>query len=226
MLSNEKSLAEAIPADQVLNPSESVKDFLQEGGDLITTCERDRPELESVNIDTSKIERLEAAVEVLRDAQSEWMEDKNDSEEAREEWKIVYPEAEKLKKELLKTMRFVYEGDENALARVSEITEGNNYRDTIQDLHDIAYKAKLDLSGFEKINYDVSLFDKADAYSNSLMLLLSRMNGEDREDSDTKLVRDKAYTNLKMLVDYIRRYGKYVFRDNPERAAAYTSQYH
>jgi hypothetical protein len=225
-LEQEKALAEAIPKNKILSPNMPVKEYLQEAADLISICEKDREKLDEINFDWSKYERLEPAVEVTRDAQTIWMEERRDIEDAMEEWQIKYPDACALKKELLETMRFVYDGDEQALARVSEITAGNSREDTIQDLHDIAYKAHLDLNPFQKINYDVSLFGKAESYSSELMLLLSKINGNNGDNNGYRVFRDQAYTNLKKIVDYIRKQGRYALRHDQERAEAYSSNYH
>ena len=40
-----------------------------------------------------------------------------------------------------------------------------------------------------------------------------------------KLMRDRAYTYLKQLVDEIRAYGKYAFWDNEEKQQRYSSEY-
>jgi hypothetical protein len=40
-----------------------------------------------------------------------------------------------------------------------------------------------------------------------------------------KIIRDKAYTHLKMLVDEVREAGKYVFRNNKNRLKGYSSSY-
>ena len=151
------------------------------------------------------------------------MEERKDAEDARKEWKVAYPKAEALKKDILQTMRFVYDGDEIALERVAEIAEGDSYHDTIQDMHDLAFKGREDKAFFVGINYDLKRFDEAEDYSNSLMLLLGRMNGEKYSDNESKLNRDKAFTNLKTIVDYVRKYGKYVFRNDADRSAAYKS---
>ena len=225
-LQAELALAKAIPTENVQTPNLPIVDCLQEAGDLISVSEQDRAMLETVNIDWEKATRLEAAIELLRDAQTQWMEMRKDADDAREEWNKVYPKAEGLIKDILQTMRFVYDGDEEALKRVSEIAAGGGYRDTIQDLHDVAYKAKLDLAPFEAINYDVALFDEAERLSNGLMLLLGRMNGERNNDHELKTFRDRAYTNLKELMDYIRKYGKYVFRNDKGKAESYSSNYH
>ena len=120
-----------IPTD--FKPNRSIPDFLQEAGDLIPVCERDKTELQSVNLDWKLVERLEPAIEVLRDEESHWRDEKHDATEAREEWKVAYPEAVELKNDILTTMDFVYFDKPDKLRRLAEMREGNDQRDTIQD---------------------------------------------------------------------------------------------
>ena len=188
-LARERANAVAISEDEILTPNIPVVDFLQDAADLIPIYKQDKPELKKVNMDFAIGDRLEPAIEVLRDGQTSWMEERKDAEDARKEWKVAYPKAEALKKDILQTMRFVYDGDEIALERVAEIAEGDSYRDTIQDMHDLAFNGKEDKASFAAINYDLKRFDEAEAYSNSLMLILGRMNGEKHSDNASKLMR-------------------------------------
>ena len=224
-LVKEGKIAAAIPDEETQAPNIPVVDCLQEAADLMPIYEQDKPELKKVRMDFSKGDRLEAAIEVLRDAQTTWMEERKDAEDARKKWKVAYPKAEALKKDIMQTMRFVYDGDEKSLERVAEIADGDSYRDTIQDMHDLAFKGKEDKALFAGINYDHRQFDRAEEYSSSLMLLLGLMNGEKFSQNQSKLMRDKAFTNLRIIVDYVRKYGKYVFRNDAKREAAYGSQY-
>jgi hypothetical protein len=78
----------------------------------------------------------------------------------------------------------------------------------------------------EGTNFDSPLLDTAIQQSDELAKILAIANGEKAEDSQAKLTRDKAYTFLKELVDEVRRVGKFVFRDNPERIEGYEISYY
>ena len=208
------------------DPNLPVNDLVSEAADLIIQAQTDAEVLATLSIDTERVGALEARVEVLRDYQTQWLDVKHDAEEARKEWKIKYPEALELKKDTLQTLRFVYDEDEEKSKRISEITKGYGYDDLIQDLHDIAYMGKQDVTVFEPISYDVTKFDKADSFSSELMILLARMNGEKHDDNEAKSLRDKCFNYVKEIVDYIRKYGKYAFRNDPEKAKLYTSAYY
>ena len=127
-LVKEKGLAAAIPDEETQTPNIPVVDCLQEAADLIPIYNQDKPELKKVRMDFAKGDRLEAAIEVLRDRQTNWMEERKDTEDARKKWKVDYPKAEALKKDIMQTMRFVYDGDKKSLERVAEIADGDSYR--------------------------------------------------------------------------------------------------
>ena len=57
------------------------------------------------------------------------------------------------------------------------------------------------------------------------MLLLGRINS-DGKDSAQKQLRDKAFINLNELVHIVQRYGKYVFRSNPDKLKDYQRKYY
>ncbi|MBS2099871.1 hypothetical protein KEM10_16395 [Carboxylicivirga linearis] len=50
-------------------------------------------------------------------------------------------------------------------------------------------------------------------------------NDNKADSNESKIIRDKAYTYMKNLVDEIREAGKYVFRKNPKRLNGYSSAY-
>jgi len=108
-LAQERAKAVAISNDQILTPSIPVVDFLQDAADLIPIYEQDKPKLKKVNMDFAIGDRLEPAIEVLRDAQTNWMEERNDAEDARKEWKVAFPKAEALKKDIQQTMLYTTE---------------------------------------------------------------------------------------------------------------------
>ena len=55
--------------------------------------------------------------------------------------------------------------------------------------------------------------------------MLAEANGDKADPNESKIIRDKAYTYMKSLVDEIREAGKYVFRKNPKRLDGYSSDY-
>ncbi len=62
-----------------------------------------------------------------------------------------------------------------------------------------------------KIGFDLSKLDLAATKAEEMGNLLGLANGDKADQNQSKLLRDKAYTYLKELVDEIRDAGKYLF---------------
>ena len=98
--------------------------------------------------------------------------------------------------------------------------------DTINDLHDIVYLCRQDIGKLKGVGYDVSLVDLAETKHTVLRQLRAQVNGDNLEDNQKMISRDRAFTNLVQITRYIRRYGKFVFRKEPEKAARYNVTYY
>jgi len=61
------------------------------------------------------------------------------------------------------------------------------------------------------IGIDTTKLDTAATLSDEMAELLATANGDKAEQNESKMIRDKAYTHMKELVDEIREAGKYVF---------------
>lgn len=95
----------------------------------------------------------------------------------------------------------------------------------VQALNDLCVLGKRHAALLEKINFDMSLLDGAAETARSVSALLARVNAEQIEPNDAKIIRDKAYSFLKQVVDQIYSFGQFAFRDNAERRIGYRSNY-
>jgi hypothetical protein len=95
----------------------------------------------------------------------------------------------------------------------------------IQDLNDLAVLGRNNKELLGKINFDLGKLDQSAELSDMLAGVLARSNGEKLEGSEVLEMRNKAYTYLKLAVDEVRDYGKYVFRKDDEKRQGYRSEY-
>jgi hypothetical protein len=65
-----------------------------------------------------------------------------------------------------------------------------------------------------------SLFHFVSSFSQPVKIICDKANP-----NASKIIRDKAYTYMKALVDEIREAGKYVFRNDKNRLKGYSSEY-
>lgn len=215
----------AIPDEKTSEPSMPVDTYLQESENLAKWSIMDAEALATIGITLAMLNDLPVRAGALREAQSIWFKDRNSQLEAQREWAEAAPEAFAMRDELLHTFRYAYRNDAVILARVAEIAEGNTNADMIQDLNDLSLLGKSNTGPLEAINFSLEKLEVAANASDELANLLALANGDKSLQSESKVIRDKAYTHLKELVDEIRNAGKYLFWKNEKRYKGYVSQY-
>jgi hypothetical protein len=216
---------QAIPNEQVQTPGLPVDVYLQEAENLYHWCTADATELAVAGINHKMIDDLPVRSGALREAQSLWFKDRYSQEEAQREWALQSPGAYDLRDELLHDFRFAYRNDPMLLGRVSDIADGTGPEDMIQDLNDLSVLGKANPKPLTGINVGAGKLDLAAQKADEMADLLATANGDKAEHNESKVIRDKAYTYLKELVDEIREAGKYVFWKDKTRYRGYTSAY-
>jgi hypothetical protein len=181
--------------------------------------------LAAIGISQAAIDELPVRAGACRETQSRWFKDRNSQLEAQRLWAEQAPQAYALRDELLHTFRYAYRNDTALLARVSEIADGNTNADMIQDLNDLSVLGKNNPAPIQAIGFDLGKLDVAAATSDSMANVLAMANGDKAIQNESKVIRDKAYTHMKELVDQIREAGKYLFWKNEKRYKGYISQY-
>lgn len=215
----------AIPSGEVSEPAMPVNAALQEAENLCKWSLDDAEALKTVGITKAMINDLAVRAGACREAQSIWNKDYRSQQEAQKEWAEQAPLAFELRDDLLASLRYAYRNDEALLNRVKAISEGNTNADMIQDLNDIAVLGRENAEPLTAIGFDPTQLDLAATRADELAELLAEANGDKADPNESKLIRDKAYAYMKMLVDEIREAGKYVFRKKPRRLKGYTSEY-
>lgn len=146
-------------------------------------------------------------------------------QEAEVLWKAEASAAFNMRDSLLHAFRYAFRKDAGLLARLDEIALGDTNADMVQDLNDLSILGKAHLDLLMPINIAPIALDDAAETSDRMADLLGATNGERKEVSEAMIIRDKAYTYLKLAVDEIRECGKFVFWRNPDRLKGYVSDY-
>lgn len=217
---------EAMPSDEILTPNLPIDVFLQEAENLSVIAAEDKKGLTGVGLDWKVYgEDLPVRAGALRYAQSLWVKNRYTQEEARKEWNDRSPGAYDERDDLLDAFRFAFRRRPDLLGRVREIADGSGHHDMIQDLSDIATLGEAGTAELKAINFDKTRLTQAATLADDMATLLARANGEKADDSQAKIMRDRAYTHLKTAVDEVRVTGRYVFRNDRDRVKAYGSDY-
>lgn len=220
-----KEEALAIKEDEVKAPYMPVGIYIQEAEDLVKWAERDKEQLVAAGLPEGILESIQSKAGALREAQSIWMKERQERDEAELEWEKRSPEAYEYRDEMLAAMRYAFRHRDDLLVKVSAIAEGSGHADMIQDLNDAAVLARENADLMMAIGKDESFWEKGAQLSDEMADLRAKANGEKFEESQNKLMRDRMYTLLKRDVDEVKACGKYVFRKDKNRLQGYFSNY-
>ena len=215
----------AIPDDKTLEPAMPVDTYLQESEFFRVNNGNGKEALATISITLAMLNKLPVRAGALREAQSIWVKDHNSQQDAQREWAEAAPEAFAMRDQLLHDFRYAYRNDAAILARVAEIAEGDSNADMIQDLNDLSLLGKSNTAPLEAINFSLEKLEAAATASDELANILALANGDKSLQNESKVIRDKAYTHLKELVDEIRNAGKYLFWKNEKRLKGYRSEF-
>ncbi len=221
-----EAFIKAVDKKDVKHPNMPIGINMQEAEDLVIWLEPDRPKLVGAGLPEATIDGLSKRIGAVRYIQSRWNSKRFTKEEAQKKFALLGPEAYDLCERIIHSMLFAYRKLPDIKSRVQAIAEGTGDADMIQDLSDLSVHGKNNPEPLLAINFDITQLDQAASKSDELGSLLGIAHGEKATDSETKIMRDKAYTYLKQSVDEIREYGRFLFWRDETRATGYASAYH
>ncbi len=216
----------AIPEDKIISPRTIPVDvYIQESENVYHWCQQDKETLVATGLDWSLVEDIPVRSGALGEAESIWVMERFGQEEAQRKWKQDAPPAYNLRNLILHHFRYAFRKDDALLGRVNAIADGSGHADMIQDLNDLSVLGKANPEPLAKITFDMTLLDQAAQISSDLTTLWAMATGDRMEYSESKKIRDQAYTHLKEAVDELRDCGQYVFWHNDARLKGYKSLY-
>ncbi len=216
----------AIREDQIKTPNNIPVDvYIQEANNLYQWCQDDKETLTALGLKWEFVTDLPARASALKEAESRWNKQRYAGKEWAKKWQKESPIAYDLRDEISQWFRFAFRKHDDLLKRLAHILEGNGHAEMIQDLNDLAGLGKANPLLLKKINFDMTLLDRAAEYSKRMRELRAEANNEREGGSDSKKIRDRAYTHLKEAVDVIYEHGQFAFRQDDERRRGYRSNY-
>lgn len=195
-------------------PSMPVDVYVQEAEDLFSVVADNKEKFEAIGFDVSSIDDLSVRIGACREAESLWQALFNTNEEAQKLWLDESPGAYFMRDDLLDVMRYAFRKDVSLLSNVKNIAKGRGHADMIQDLNDIAALGRDNKEFFDAINFDAVNFSKAADLADRMGTVLGDAHKEEGINK-ARIIRDKAYTYLKELVDEVKETGKFIFRYDP-----------
>lgn len=215
----------ALKQEEIKEPRIPIVNYLQEAEDLGITATVDFDQLKVCGLTKAVIDAIPVCAGAVRQAQSNWVQEKQTQEKAEKQWSEEAPLAFELRDILLHTFRFAYRKDKDLMRSVNLIAEGDGNADMIQDLNDLATMGKKHQEQLKAIAFDLKQLDVAATKSDQMATLLATANGDRNSDNSTLEMRNRMYTLLKEKVDEVREYGKFVFWKDEQRVKLYASAY-
>jgi hypothetical protein len=123
----------AIPESETKSPNMPVKAFLEEAKFLYKRANEDKEALLGAGLDFDLVQELPVRAGALRQAETNWFNDRFNQEEAAKAWDASSDEGYNFRDELLHAFFHAYRHDEALIRRVRSIAEGSGHADMIQD---------------------------------------------------------------------------------------------
>jgi len=198
--------------------------YIQEAEDLYKWCQIDKDQLIKKGLDWKIVDDIPMRAGALREAESRWLIQRFNKKETGILWKKRSVEAFKLRNDIIHEFRFAYRKNEYLLGRVNAIAGNQTYAGAIQNLNDLSVLGKNYPDELKFLKFDLTLLDTAAQLAKELGSLLATIRSES-DYSSIKLIRDQAFTYLKIAVDEVCEIGQYIFWKNSERKKGYSSDY-
>lgn len=181
--------------------------------------------LSSLGYKQESLDELHVLNGALSVAEMNWETQSTKQKEAQERWKKDALAMNETINDLYDSMRFAYRKDERLLSVLNEIRDGESNADAVMDLGRLGTLGNDNPEPLTAIGFDITRCATALSESERMANLLAEVNGTMYVDDENKLIRDKAFTLVKIQIDELRDYAKFAFRNNPDRAKLYTSKY-
>lgn len=217
---------EALAPEDIVETAAPMAVVLQEANDLHAAIQADDTwdRLLQVGMDPGVFDGLPVAVAAARQSQSQWVVVRDRGKpQAQRDRELAGTD---LRAEIVAACRWNLRRDPVALAVIDQIVQGDGVPDLVQDLMDLAELLDRQAAAFDGDDtFDAAA--KAEAARTSASEITAGLS-ESRVLGDheaAKLLRDRAFTHLAKLVADVREAGRYAFRKDSRRAAAFSSAY-
>jgi len=215
----------AVDSEEIKAANMPIDIFVHEVKKTHMVAVEDFEALSKLGYPQTQLDKLQVLNGALSVAQLNWETQSTSKEVAQAKWKADAPAMHDLINELYDNMRFAYRNDERLISVLNEIRDGDSNADAVMDLGRLGTLGKDNPDPLIAIGFDITLCDTALSESERMGDLLAEVNGTMYVDDEKKVIRDKCYTLVKILLDEVRDYGKFAFRHDDDRAKLYASKY-
>lgn len=215
-----------IPEEKIQYPGNiPVKVYLQEAENILNWCQQDKEILTQNGLDWSLVEDMPVRIDALREAQARWSISNSEDVGAEKEWDEKSPAARKFKRDLTRSLKFIFRRNRSAVAKINRLSTGTSHAAMIQSLRDLSVFGRENIEFLKEMKFDITLLDTSEEMSREMASLLGAVNTARSFSSDAFRLRNQAYTRLHETVKELKDHAEFVFADDPGRYRGYTSDY-
>ncbi|MBN1577526.1 MAG: hypothetical protein JW913_13290 [Chitinispirillaceae bacterium] len=214
----------AIPDNDIRRPDMPVKQAVYEAELMSTAAAEDAGALGAVGFNVAVIEELTTAAAGLRHAEGFLIAQTGEIKEATKLWNEAEPDAYELRSECLAALELALRKIPDAIKAVRKIREGSGKQDLFLDLSASAELAKKYKPHLDALHLNTAIFDIAEVKAAELYRLHTKAFIE-KGSSETKVMRDRAFTYMRRQMAEILDFAEYVFRKDRARLEYYHSTY-
>jgi len=219
-------LLDSVPTDEVRSPDMPIDIFIAESTTMVLAAQEHAHDLEAVGYTQDMAKHFESLVLALDSAQAVWSSERKKGRT--EETARIMDEAVRFRSWVMDAAALAFRKNSEGRARLSMIRENEGMPDVIADLRDLAIMLTDFPESFEAIRVNVEKNVRASSELGAklqVQLAQERVNGTI---SNSKELRDRAYTLAREGVSELRAYASFAFRDDAtdSRRGRFLSSYH
>jgi hypothetical protein len=199
--------------------------FIMESEYLHSWCQDDKEELTAKGLDWTIVEDLPIRCGALREAEARWTLEKYNRKKAANIWVRELSKGYALRNELIHHFKFAFRKNSVLKVKIKKFLKGTTHAEMLQCLNDLSVLGRDKHELLTKIGFDLTLLDLAAQKADELSTKKAAASWNRKDYLKAKKIRDQAFTHLKEAVDYIREFGKFVFRRNVDRLKGYRSNH-
>lgn len=205
-----------IPPEEIVGEANRVNALIKE----------DRARLERSGIELHYLDSFEERAGAMSWAAADMVTYINMETTAKKEWDGLQPEADEVRRKLLKTLKRAFRKKKDLYEAVERIMDGSSNLDQVLDFLSMSKLAQENKEMLEEVFADLSLIDRASELHTKLSNILSRMVTDPKKLDQAKVTFYKAWTYLNEALKEVYEAGQYAFDEDDSRHSLYYNDYH
>jgi len=202
------------------------EEIVGEANRVIALIKEDRAKLERSGIELHYLDSFEERAGAMSWAAADMVTCINMESTAKKEWDDLHPEADEVRRKLLKTLKRAFRKNRDLSEAVARIKDGSGNLDQVLDFLSMSKLAQENKEMLENVFADLSLIDRSSELHTKMSDILSRMVTDPKKLNQAKVTFYKAWTHLNEALKEVYEAGQYLFDEDDPRHGLYYSDYH